>query len=264
MFTIQDYIDSLKSDKQKLVTNLTTKGISGLTGNETFTELAPKVLDIVTPNNQSKSETITSNTTTTITPDEGYTGLSSVSITTNVALDLSEYFTNTLEYNGTTYQGSARNMIKTIPSNTVVSGTSLKYAFYGFRGLTTLPIIDTSSVTDMEGMCNGCVSLVSFPLLNTSSVRNMMSMFNACGNLTTFPPLNIPSATNFQYMFYDCNALTDTSLDNILQMCISATSFTGTKTLAYLSITNTSVYPTSRIEALPHYQDFLDAGWTIS
>ena len=263
MFTIQDYIDSLNRDKESLVANLTTKGISA-SDSETFTTLVPKVLDITSVNNQSKSETITSNTTTTITPDEGYTGLSSVEITTNVALDLSDYFTNTLEYNSTTYQSSAKNMIKTIPPNTVVSGTSLKLVFYQFMSLTTLPIIDTSSVTDMEGMCNGCVSLVSFPALNTSNVRNMMSMFNNCGNLTTFPALNIPSATNLQYMFSGCNALTDTSLDNILQMCISATSFTGTKTLAYLSITNASVYPASRIEALPHYQDFVNAGWTIS
>ena len=33
--------------------------------------------------------------------------------------------------------------------------------------------------------------------------------------------------------------------------------------LAQLGITDTTAYPTSRIQALPHYQDFLDAGWTI-
>lgn len=262
MFTIQDYIDSLNRDKESLVANLTTKGISA-SDTETFTTLVPKVLDIISVNNQSKTATITSNTTTTITPDEGYTGLSSVEVTTNVALDLSEYFTNTLEYNSSTNQGSAKNMVKTIPSNTIVNGTNLKYAFYQFRGLTSLPIIDTSNVTDMEGMCNGCVSLVSFPALNTSNVRNMMSMFNNCGNLTTFPALSIPSVTNMQYMFSGCNALSDSSLDNILQMCTSATSYNGTKTLAYLYITDRTIYPTSRIEALPHYQDFINAGWTI-
>ena len=237
MFTIQDYIDSLKQDKQKLVTNLTTKGISGLTGNETFTELAPMVLDIVTPNNQSKSETITTNTTTLIEPDTGYTGLSSVSITTNVALDLSEYFGETIQYNYG--QNSVMLMIKSIPNNTTVTGTDLRSAFNGCKNLVTIPNLDISNVLRLDGMCNSCNALVNFEIKSA------------------------PSCTGFQYMFYGCNALSDTSLDNILQMCASATNYSGTKTLAYLNIDNRTVYPATRIQALPHYQDFITAGWSI-
>lgn len=58
------------------------------------------------------------------------------------------------------------------------------------------------------------------------------------------------------------NKLTDASLDNILQMCINATSYTETKTLAELGLSNYRA-SVSRVEALPHYQDFLNAGWTI-
>ena len=46
--TTSDYLNQLITDKQDLVDNLTEQGIEGLTGDETFTELVPKVLDIQT------------------------------------------------------------------------------------------------------------------------------------------------------------------------------------------------------------------------
>ena len=55
-------------------------------------------------------------------------------------------------------------------------------------------------------------------------------------------------------------SLTNESLDNILQFCITSKIENGT--LQYLGF-DSNVYPINRIEALPHYQDFLDAGWTI-
>ena len=45
MPTTTDYINQLKTDKQKLVDNLISKGVQA-TDNETFTDLVPKVLDI--------------------------------------------------------------------------------------------------------------------------------------------------------------------------------------------------------------------------
>lgn len=44
--TTSDYLEQLQQDKSDLVDNLTTKGITGLTGDETFTELVPEVLNI--------------------------------------------------------------------------------------------------------------------------------------------------------------------------------------------------------------------------
>lgn len=46
MPTISEQITQLTSDRDDLVANLTTKGITGLTGDETFTELVPEVLNI--------------------------------------------------------------------------------------------------------------------------------------------------------------------------------------------------------------------------
>ena len=63
-------------------------------------------------------------------------------------------------------------------------------------------------------------------------------------------------------MFYSCPKLTDKSIDNILKMCINAISYSGVKTLQILGFSSND-YPASRIQELPSYQDFIDAGWTI-
>ena len=42
----KDYLEQLEQDREDLVDNLETKGITGLTGDETFTQLVPEVLNI--------------------------------------------------------------------------------------------------------------------------------------------------------------------------------------------------------------------------
>lgn len=47
MYTTQDYIDSLYNDRANIVKNLNEKGVEA-SANETFTQLAPKILNIGT------------------------------------------------------------------------------------------------------------------------------------------------------------------------------------------------------------------------
>ena len=199
--------------------------------------------------------------------------------------DLSKYFTDTIT-EGNTSQTSCSAMIKKIPEDTVVSGKSLTYAFsycinlttiplldtsnvtnmqnmlYSCNSLTTIPLLDTSNVTNMQSMCRGCINLVSVPQLNTEKVNNISNLFHSCTSLITLPILNTSKVTNMQNAFYKCNSLSNDSLDNVLKMAIGATSYTGTKTLYYLGFRSEN-QPTATIEALPSYQAFLDAGWTI-
>ena len=140
--------------------------------------------------------------------------------------------------------------------------TTMYSAFNSCIELTTLPLLDTSNVDSMRGAFSGCSKLKTIPLFDTSNVTNMKGMFSSCNNLQNLPKLNTSKVTNFQVMFSGCNILTDESVDNILQMCANATSYTSTKTLAYMSLTST-FYPASKIQSLPHYQDFINAGWTI-
>lgn len=46
MHSLEEITDSLKNDRDTIVDNLTTMGIEDLEGNETFTELAPRILEI--------------------------------------------------------------------------------------------------------------------------------------------------------------------------------------------------------------------------
>lgn len=45
-YTTEDYLTQLQQDREDLIDNLEAKGITGLSGDETFTELVPEVLNI--------------------------------------------------------------------------------------------------------------------------------------------------------------------------------------------------------------------------
>jgi hypothetical protein len=105
-------------------------------------------------------------------------------------------------------------------------------------------------------------NLYFMPLVDTSITTNFNNMFRNCNQLTTIPVLDLSQATSFNYMFHECTHLSDESLNNILQMAINTTSFTGAKYLTQFGFSSTN-YPATRIQALPSYQAFLDAGWTI-
>lgn len=152
--------------------------------------------------------------------------------------DLSDYFNFNIS-KGTSSKPGVATMIKNIPSTITVSGTSLDYAF------------------------SGCGNLQEIPYMDTSNVASFYHCFYQCYGIKTFPVLDFSKATVLTIVWSDCNSLTDTSLDNILQTLISATSYTGTKTLASIGSWSSSIYPASRWQALPHYQDFINAGWTI-
>lgn len=151
--------------------------------------------------------------------------------------------------------------LKIMPLVDTSNATNMYGMFENTRGLTQIPLLDTSNVTDMSRMFFESV-ISTIPLLDTSKVTDMSYMFTKVSSLTTIPLLNTSKVTNMDSMFSSAGNLTDESLDNILQMCINATSYKRTKTLYQLSFRKT-YYPASRIQALPHYQDFLDAGWTI-
>lgn len=116
----------------------------------------------------------------------------------------------------------------------------------------------------MQYTFNSCIALET--IQGTMKPTNLRGAFGGCTNLKNVPIIDCSKMTGngtyFQSAFSDCPNLTDTSLNNILDSLISASGYTGTKTLKHVGFTSTD-YPTSRIEALPHYQDFIDAGWTI-
>ena len=160
------------------------------------------------------------------------------------------------------------------------------------NNLKVVQALETTGVTDMTSMFAFCHSLIHVCKFNTSSCTNMMNMFRDCFMLETvpeldtsnvdiftymcladtalenFPELDASSATNadaFTNMFGGCRNLTNDSINNILGMLASATSYTGTKTFKVLFNNNnySQYYPANMIQSLSNYTDFVNAGWTI-
>jgi hypothetical protein len=132
--------------------------------------------------------------------------------------------------------------------------------FNGCTVLTDLTFASTPTCAQTRYIFRSCPALVTAPELDTSGAALFTEMFKGCTALENVPIYDFSAATNLQNVYQNCPALTDTSLDNILQSCISADVYTGTKSLLVLGIPNTY---DARIAALPHYQDFIDAGWVI-
>lgn len=227
-----DYLEQLVQDRDDLVSNLTTKGITGLTGDETFTELVPEVLNI--PSGGDVSDYIVSSVTT------------------------SNYIR---EY----HNPAILSLIKKIPNSTTLNITNYQGLFKRCVNLTEAPNIDTSNATSVSGMFSYCTSLTTVPLLNLSNATDVSGMFRGCSSLTTIPQFNLSSATSLSnFVDVDCKALSNNSLNNLLGSLASATSYTGTKTLYTVFYYNMSAYyPASTIQSLSNYQAFIDAGWTI-
>ena len=155
---------------------------------------------------------------------------------------------------------SGRTDLTSIPLLNTSSATDMDSMFSGCANLTTIPLLDTSSVTSMYFMFADCTNLTTIPELNTSKVTDMAYMFYGCTNLTTVPLLDISSVTYMSFMFANCTSLSEESLNNILAMCINATSYTtNTKTLKQLGLTSEQA---TKCTTLSNYSAFTAAGWT--
>lgn len=170
-----------------------------------------------------------------------------------------DYFNTVTE--GTSTVSGILKALKDLPLDLVV-GENLSFGFAKCAGLENIPLLDTSNVTNMSYAFQGCTSLISFPQIDTSNVTDMTNMLKGCTNLENLPILDTSSVTSMNWMFSSDKNLSDESLDNILQMCINATNYTENKTLYNLGI-STNDYPMSKFEALPHYQEFRNAGWKV-
>ena len=89
----------------------------------------------------------------------------------------------------------------------MVCPSDVSAMFKDCTNLQTIPLLDTSKVTNMDSMFSDCINLTEIPLLNTNNVTDMSAMFYGCTNLTTIPQLDTSKITDMQYMFYGCTNL---------------------------------------------------------
>lgn len=99
---------------------------------------------------------------------------------------------------------------------------SLSSWFSGFSNVETiegLGNLNTTYVTDMRNMFQGCSHLTSLDLgsLNTSNVTSMYCMFSGCSSLTSLDMshLNTSIVTDMSGMFYECSGLTSMDMSGI-------------------------------------------------
>ena len=136
--------------------------------------------------------------------------------------------------------------IRSIPWYDTSSISNMYGMFDGCSFLQTIPLLDTSSATNMSFMFRGCSSLTSIPQLDTSKVAGtndtfagMSSMFIGCSSLTSIPQLDTSNVVNMSSMFSECSSLTsipqlDTSnavnMERMFGRCSSLTSVSFTDT----------------------------------
>lgn len=141
--------------------------------------------------------------------------------------------------------------------------TSLSEAFRACSSLLYLYELDLSSCTTCYRAFHNCTSLEYAPYLrNIRTGENFQQMFWNCSSLKTIPPYNLGSPSNLINMFQGTGSnLDEASRRNILSM-LAACTYSGTKTLAHLGFT-ASMYSAASWQALPNYNDFVSAGWSI-
>ena len=128
------------------------------------------------------------------------------------------------------YEGASVDGL--IGYNDTSNVTSTEYMFQDCDKLTTIPLLDTSKVTNMKNMFTNS-GLTTMPQLDTSNVTSMYYMFYNCLKLTTIPTLDTSNVTDMQGMFANCSSLTSVGqldaskciyFDNMFSNCSSLTS----------------------------------------
>ena len=239
--------DKLKKDETILGVTGTYEGEGGDDVsnyiNMTPTETTVKFSDLITKIPELNTSNVTNMTST----FNGYHNLIEISPL------------NTSNVTNMTSMFASCTSLTSIPLLDTSSVTNMSYMFQNCSNLITIPLLDTSSVTNMNQMFRDAKNLTEIPQLNTSSVIYMSYIFSGCSKLTTVPQLNMSSITSMSNIFDGCYDLSDDSLNNILASLLTATSYTGTKTLDYIGLTSDQA---TTCATLSNWAACEEAGWT--
>ena len=120
------------------------------------------------------------------------------------------------------------------------SGRRFTVTWNGCSGITTFPLIDTSSAINFDFAWQNCSGLTSFPQIDASSVTNFGGAWAGCSGLTTFPVLDTSSGTTFSTAWKAVGITTFPSLD-----FSSGTTFAG----GWRESTSLTTYPANRFDS---------------
>ena len=191
-----------------------------------------KVVVNVQPNLETKSVTITENTTTTITPTSGKDGMSSVSVTTNVPTGADgEKLKQLIERDNSKY------ITFEIPSGVTKIGDG---SFSKWEKLQTIVIPNTVTSIGKNSFQN-CTNLYNITIPNSVTSIGEYA-FNNCNGLNNIVIPN--SVTNIDsYAFGSCQNLLSITLPNAITTIKSSTfSGSGLKTITIPNSVTTIEY----------------------
>lgn len=149
-----------------------------------------------------------------------------------------------------------------------VGGTDARYMFAECSSLRTIKMMNRLGPSASSGRINcsymfaACTSLETISVSDTfdsSRVSNASNMFFRCSQLKDFPVINIPNVTSMTSMFASCGKLTNDSLNNVLATLLTATSYTGTKTLKNIGLSRAQA---TTCTGLSNWAALSAAGWT--
>ena len=151
------------------------------------------------PEKKLGTKTITKNGTYKASDDD-LDGYSEVEVETS-GVDINDYYLTSGGY------GTIGGYIKKIPQLDTSNVTNMNSMFNGCENLIPIPQLNTSNVTNMSNMFSRCNSLTTIPLMDTSKVTYMANMFYQCYSLTTIPLIDTSNVTSMNSMFYSCRNL---------------------------------------------------------
>lgn len=189
------YVDPITQEKEVTPTREAQEIIPD-TG---YTGLSKVTVKGYKPNVANK--TITSNGTYKAS-DDNLDGYSQVSVETN-GVDINDYFLTTPQ----TFSGIVKYITK-IPELDTSGLTNMAYMFDGCTNLSSISNLNTSKVESMNNAFSRCSNLVSIPNLNTSKVKSMYSLFAGCSNLVSIPQLDTSNVTTMDFMVQNCHKIT--------------------------------------------------------
>ena len=142
----------------------------------------------------------------------------------------------------------AQNMTEyTQVSAATAAVTNFTRTWQGCSGLTSFPLIDTSSGTTFAATWAQCTGFTEFPVLDFSSATNIFAAWNTCTGITTFPTIDTSSVTNFGAAWITCTGLTSfplidtssgTTFDGTWRSCTSLATFPQIDTSSATNLTS--------------------------
>jgi hypothetical protein len=194
--SVASEIARLQNAKASIKTSIENKGVT--VGDGTIDTYASKIDEISTSSAVLGTKTITANGTYKAI-DDNLDGYSQVTVETS-GVDINDYYNLTKKR---TF-GNITYYIKTIPLIDTSSYTNMESLFRVYESLESIPLLDTRNVTNMRRMCDNCDNLKTFPAFDTSKVTNFYNTFYFCKNLREYPRLDFSSANSIQGIFYGC------------------------------------------------------------